>query len=147
MGTFFSVSDHIMSIKQLFEMDLDSIFENLLEGLEENVRLDEKRIIVNSILPIHKYKLLQRFLSEEEPLSETILVNCLSIFLDQRTKFFKFNRHTSDQSTIKSILEIITRYATNIETIDFRRLRIFPENKEQFKTFLKKSSQLKFRPA
>ena len=40
-------------------------------------------------------------------------------------------------------MEIIPRYCRNIETTDFRSLWISPENKENFKTFLKQTTQLK----
>ena len=90
-----------------------------------------------------KYQLLHRFLSWEENLSEEIRLNCLPIFLDKRTQFFSFEQETDNQQTIKSIFEIITRYCPNIETIDFRSLWIRPENKENFKSFLKKTIKLK----
>ena len=122
---------------------MNNIFNSLLEGLEENAAFDEMRNLVNSILPVHKYKLLKRFLSSEERLSEEIRVNCLTIFLDKRTKFFSFVEDTDNQTTIKNILEIIPKYCPNIEIIDFSKLHIQMENKENFKTVLKQSTNMK----
>ena len=121
---------------------MNLMFEILLVGLEENVGLEEKRNFVNSILPVHKYKLMQMFLSDKE-LSEKIRVNSLLIFLDERTKYLSFVQHTSNQTTIKSILEIIPRYSPNIETVDFRSLRICNQNIKNFETFLKQTTHLK----
>ena len=123
-------------------MEMDELFEFLLDGLEENAGLEVKIQKVNSIQPADKYKLLHKFLSHEE-LSEQIRLNCLPIFLDERTKFFDFVQVTDSQSTVKSILDIIPRYCPNIKTVDFRGLWIKTENIENFKLFLKQTPQLK----
>ena len=122
---------------------MDKLFEILLEGLEENAGLDEKRKLVNSMLPVHKYTLMQRFLWEYSWLSEENRLKCLPIFLDERTKYFDFVQISSNQNTIRHILEIIPRNCPNIETIDLRGLLITPEIKEFFKTFLKQTTSLK----
>ena len=121
----------------------DKMLEILLDGLKENARLEEKRILVNSILPVQKYKLLQWILSENGNLTIELRLNSLLIFLDERTKFFTFVQPTNNQSIIKCILKIIPKYCPNIKSIDFRSLWIMRGNNENVKTFLKKSGQLK----
>ena len=145
MGTLFSVSDLIMPFHTngLQGNELDKMFEILLNGLTNNARLDEKRKLVNSILPRDKCTLLQRFLSYEEGLTRRLRLNCLHIFLDERTKFFSFVQFSDDKSVVESVLRTIPRYCPNIETIDFTSLRITTPNKKLFLTVLKKSTQLK----
>ena len=87
MGTFFYVSDLIMSFQRFDDENMDRLFIILLEGLEENARFYEKRKLVNSILPMQKYKLLQRFVSREEELSQKNLLNLLPIFLEREHTF------------------------------------------------------------
>ena len=124
-------------------MDPDKMFEVLLKGLEENYLFDEMRTLVNSILPVKKYQLLKRFLSNKERLSPEIRLNCLHIFLDERTKFLGFERKIFYQKITKSILKIIPKYCPNIVTIDFRNVWILNESKENFKIFLKQTTSLK----
>ena len=121
------------------DAELDRLFGILLKGLKENAELDEKKKIVNSILPVYKYKLLKRFLSDEFEL----ILNFLPIFLDERTKFLDFYRYLDYQPFVKSILELIPRYCPNIETVDFRNVWIKFENIENIKTFLRETTQLK----
>ena len=123
-------------------MELDKEYKTLLKGLEDNSALDEKRKIVNSMRPWDKYKLMSRFLSDES-LASNLCLNYLPIFLDERTKFFKCVQITQNQSEIKSIFEIISKYCPNIKKLDFRNVYIDSQNKENFKHFLKISKQIK----
>ena len=114
------------------------IFEILLEELEEMhgsgeriKKVKQMRKFVNSILPVHKYKLMQRFLSRIEDLRRKIILNFLRIFLDERTTFFHFipqsvadYKFMSSHSAIKSILKTISEFGPNIETLDLRSLFI-----------------------
>ena len=59
---------------------------------KKNPGFQERRHIVNLLLNEEKEKLLQRFLSDKEMLSEQIRVYCLPIFLDKETKSFSFHR-------------------------------------------------------
>ena len=135
----------MMSFKKyrLQDRDLDKVFQIVLSGLEENAELDVKREIVNSILPVDKYTLLHRFLSENEGLSTKLRLNSLPVFLDERTKYFSFVQYEEDQQAIKSILSLIPKYCPNIKTVDLRNLVIKSEIKENFKTFLKETTQMK----
>ena len=127
---------------RLNDGDMKTLFNILLEGLGENARLDEKKKIVNSILPLYKYKMLYKFLFKID-LSEVQRLNCLPIFLDKRTKFFNFIHYTTNQTTIKSILEIIPKYCPNIVTVDLKSLYIQRESIENLITFLKQTTQMK----
>ena len=145
MGTTFYVSDFIMSFhtNRFHDRELDRLYKILREGLEENTELDEKRKLVNSILPKQKYKLLQRFVSYEEDLSQALCLKYLPIFLDENTKFLGFKPGIYRQEIVKSIFELLPRYCPKIEIVDFRAILIKPENKENFKIFLKQTTQLK----
>ena len=128
---------------------LDKHFILLLNGLENNAYLNRKREIVNSLDPLDKYKLLKMFLSHEKGVSAVGRLNSLAIFLDDRTKFFSFIQaidfrpERTYQNTIASILEIIPKQCSTIETIDFRSLTIRNKDKENFKSFLKNCPQMK----
>ena len=113
-------------------------------GQKKTLDWNEKRKIVNSILPVHKYKLLHSFLSKGRHNDQVLILNCLPIFLDERTTFLGFERLIYDQLIVKSILEIIPRYCPIFEMIDFRQFRIDSINKKNFEIFLKKSTQLKY---
>ena len=120
MGTLFSVSDLIMDFNQNISRDiyLENLLTIFLEGLEVNAGLDKMKYFVNSFLPFDKYGLLQKILANESFLSIGTLLNCLRIFLDERTKYFNFIRVIWDHRILTSILEIILKYCPNIETVD-----------------------------
>ena len=129
---------------RLVDDQLDKLFQTVLAGLKKkNVKVDELKKLVNSILPVHKYKLLQRFLSHNEHLSRRITIKCLPVFLDERTQFFRYPQNIAHQPTIKSILEIIPKYCPNIKTVDLSTLAIKRGNMECFKTFLKLTTSVK----
>ena len=129
---------------RLNDGDMKTLFNILLEGLGENARLDEKKKIVNSILPVDKYKLLLRFTSRIEGLiCSDKIGNVLRIFLDERTKFIGIGYGVHNQSRVRSILEIIPQYSPNIQTIDFSYVNIGNENEENFITMLKQTTKLK----
>lgn len=122
---------------------MDNRFKILLKKLKRNDDLNKMKKLVNSILPVDKYRLLKRFLSVEERLSSDIILKCLPVFLDERTTFFSLSQYTDHQAYIKTILEIILRCCPNIQTIDLRNFFIKPENKQNLETFLKQSTSLK----
>ena len=124
------------------KMELDNLFGTLVERMRGMTELEEKRNLVNSILPLHKYKLLRAILHDED-LSEEIRLKCLPIFLDERTQFFNFVQETNNQRSIKYILELIPKYCPNIKIVDLRSLSIQRVNTENFKTFLKQTQCLK----
>ena len=144
MGHSFYVSDIIMDSESvhLHFVPLDQAYQILLRKVNENAELDEMKKMVNSILPVKKYSLMHKFLAEEQMLSEEIRLKCLSIFLDENTNFFSFLQYTTDQNTIRSILEIIPRCSPNIKIVDFRCLNINSETKESFKSFLRQMPRL-----
>ena len=125
------------------EISIDKQFNILLEWLNKNPRLQDRRNIRNLLLHEEKEKLLQRFLSNEEMLSEQIRVNCLPIFLDNKTKSFSFHRGSNNQKIIKIIFKMLTQYSPNIEILDLKNLEIHHENKEALKALLRKLKHLK----
>lgn len=119
---------------KLQDVDLDSIFQILLEGMEEGAELDVKRKIVNSILPLHKYALLKRFLSNEEEISPKVRLLSLDIFLDDRTKYFNFGSAVTSENDVQYILSVLSKNCPNIETIDMNELTI--NNTTHIKTLI-----------
>ena len=127
--------------------ELEEKFQILKTGLEENAELDEMRDIVNSIDSLDKYKLMNMFLKVGKSLSVDIRLNCLAIFLDDMTKYFSFMQdicfqNPRNEEIIKYILEFIPNHCSTIELINFNSLSIRTEEKEQFKSFLKKCPQM-----
>ena len=138
------VSDPTMNfVARPFEERMDRLFKFLLLKLKEKADLQEMKEFVNSFLPVDKYRLLSRFLSERENLSQIIILRCLQVFLDERTKFLNFGRILENQEIIKCILKIIPKYCPNIKTIDFRNVFFYSESRESFKTFLKQNPGIK----
>ena len=115
MDTIFYVSDFIMDFG-LAVSEKRLLYNSLLEGMNGNYDLEYLRNVVNSLPPVHKYQLLQMFLSHP---SEDISLKCLPVFLDERTKYIELINFIEDEEMIKTIMEIIPQYGPNIETIDF----------------------------
>ena len=118
--------------------DLEQSFQFLRD---ENFQLVSKRDHVNSLDPLDKNKLLKMFLSIEKRLSVETRVNCLPIFLDNRSKYFGFiqeiwlTRSTKWTHYLVHFRNHIKSHRSTIETIDFRSLSIRTDDIEQLKCY------------
>ena len=119
--------------------DQDMMLEILLNGWKRKDQLETKKKLVNSILPFHKYKLLQRILATQDLITT---MKCLPIFLDERTRFFRLGKMTANQEFIRIVLKTITRQCPNIKILDLRCLSIRLWNMDNVKTFLQQTRSL-----
>ena len=125
------------------EWQLDKLFKTLLLRMKRQSKIDDMKKLVNSILPKYKLALLNRFFLINETLNEITLLKYFLVFLDENTKFLKFEHITINDQIIKAILKIIPRYCQKIETIDFTNIFFTRDLKEDIKSFLKQTTSVK----
>ena len=128
--------------KTLEEAALEVVLDFFRNGLKQKSILDFKRKIANSLPPRIKSQLMQKLISDIS-LSDKLRLNCLEIFLNEKTKDFSFIQTPWDYPSGLSLIQMLPKLSPKIEKMNLSQIYMRPENKQDFRNLLKQCNNLK----